>query len=113
MLLSKLVLLSTDTNLLNLESVDLITVSLVFCVFKFIISYLQHIKSNACTFITFQSKVNLVLIITMVILASYLFYNSRKLLPGNLTDTSIKNDDPGLEFIRVIIWQLYLVSHIF
>jgi hypothetical protein len=91
---------------------DLVAASMVFCIAKFTISYLIKLKYKPIGS-SWSAIFDLISAATIVILAAYLFYYSRKYLPGNLTDTSIRNDDPGLEFARVLIWQLYLVSNTF
>lgn len=89
---------------------DFIMVSMIFCLAKFLISYLLKLKDNPIK--GFGGIYDLVSAIIIFVLAAYLFYYSRKYLPGNLTDERVHNDDPGLEFIRVLIWQMYLISHI-
>jgi len=81
---------------------------MIFCLAKFLISYLLKLRNKPIS--TWYGIFDMILVIIILILAAYLFYFSRKYLPGNLTDTSIRNDDPGLEFVRVLIWQMYLVS---
>jgi ABC-type multidrug transport system fused ATPase/permease subunit len=92
---------------------DFITFSMIFCMCKFIVSFIRFVIINNIIFNRWQNILQLIFLLFIVLTISYVFYESRQYLPGNLTNTEIDNKDPGSEFIIILCWQLYLVSYRF
>lgn len=88
---------------------DLIVFSMIFCICKFIFSCSAKFKDTPIK--SFWGFVDFALAVCIIVFTATLFYHSRKYLPGHLADPSIEeNSNPGLEFVRVFIWQLYLLT---